>query len=207
MKKYLVLVSFIFCMYSVLCAQVNDSLQENKEQEEVQIYDNAADSIYLKCLHEHRHFISTNALQFIVGTINLNYEFRVANQYALKIGGGTVLGYRILVNKHITVADGAHYFLIEPRFYSYSSTQNCWMQMGIAVSYKYWDYIHKIQEEGQDGYTSKEIEQHMFGASIIGKHPVSAGFTFEYQLGVDVGSLDNDTYISPNLGFSLGWTL
>ncbi len=192
------------CLISNLFVFAQDSDTQTQE------YDDAADSIYLKCLYKHRHFISTNTLQFVVGTMNLNYEFRFANQYSLKVGAGSVLGYRILVEEHVIVAPGSRYFLVEPRFYTFSSTKNCWMQVGFALSYKNWDYNQRIADEStdvEDDYFEKHIQQHMLGASIVGKHPVSGGFTFEYQLGVDVGTLDEDSYVSPNFGFSMGWTL
>jgi len=43
-------------------------------QEQPQI-DDGADSIYLKCLYEHKSFASLNLLQFVVGTANINYHY------------------------------------------------------------------------------------------------------------------------------------
>ncbi len=174
-------------------------------------FDHAADSVYLKCLSEHRHFISINALQFIVGTANLNYEFTFTKRASIKVGGGTILGYRILTQEHILVDKNARYLIVEPRFYTFNSTMNCWMHVAFAVSYKYWDYVQKnvLDEKdprtGNSLYDLENVTSHMGGVSIIGKHPVSGGFTFEYQLGVDVGMLAKTMYVSPNLGFSMGW--
>ena len=182
------------------------------QEQPVSEFDHAADSIYLKCLYEHRSFVSLNTLQFIVGTANLNYEFMLTKRAALKVGGGTILGYRILTEEHIIVDKNARYFIVEPRYYTFNSTMNCWMQVAIASSYKYWNYVQKIPKEEKDSetgktlYDLKDVTSNMGGVSVIGKHPVTGGFTFEYQLGLDVGLISDDMYVSPNLGFSMGWT-
>jgi len=179
-------------------------------QEQPQI-DDGADSIYLKCLYEHKSFASLNLLQFVVGTANINYELFVSKQISVKAGVGTVIGYRIFVDEYENCLPGGVYATFEPRWYSFQSTKNCWMQIGVGASYKYWNYIlNEMQEEiinNESVFSYKEIEQthHQFGVSVIGKHPVSGGFTFEYQAGVAGGEKNNTVLLTPNVGFSVGW--
>lgn len=200
MKKLLLILSMSIFYNSFLSAQDFGNVEQ----------DFAADSIYLKCLYETKHFISTNTLQFIVGTANINYEYMLTKQASIKIGAGTIMGYRILVEEHIIVDKGSRYILLEPRYYTPNAASNCWMNIAIGFSYKYWDYTQKEPTDDKDPitnktiYTTSPIKSHMFGTSLIGKHPVTAGFTFEYQIGIDMGILQNKTYISPNIGFSMG---
>lgn len=176
-------------------------------------YDDAADSIYLKCLYEQKSYVSLNLLQFVVGTANVNYEYFLSKQISLKAGVGTVIGYRIFVDEYQNCLPGGMYALIEPRWYTFQSTKNCWMQIGIAASYKYWSYTENklIEDVDADAEVTdlsyKEIPQthHQGGLSIVGKHPVSGGFTFEYQAGIGAGQKNSTILLSPNVGFSIGW--
>ena len=186
---------------------------------------NGADSIYLKCLNETKHYVSSNLLQFVVGTANINYEYMITNRFSMKIGAGKLLGHRFLTNElqyvntsknSISFNDfytGLHYYTIEPRFYTFNSTKNCWMNIAFALQYKFWDYQQNIPKkvENEDTgetttvYSTKNIQHHQFGASLLGKHPVSGGFTFEYQAGIGVGPKSGTVYVTPNVGFSIGW--
>lgn len=174
-------------------------------------YDNAADSIYLKCLYKHKSFASLNLLQFVVGTANINYEYFLTKQVSLKAGVGSIIGYRIFVDEYENCLPGGYYYTIEPRWYTYPSTKNCWMQIGIAASYKYWSYTqNEMQEDIVDGksvFSYNEIQQthYQAGMSVVGKHPVSGGFTFEYQAGIGGGQKNNSILLTPNVGFSVGW--
>jgi hypothetical protein len=191
----------------VLSLLVNFSQAQEQQQ-----FDDAADSIYLKCLYEHKQYVSLNLLQFVVGTANLNYELFISKQFSMKIGAGTIIGYRIFVDDYENCLPGGYYYTVEPRWYTFQSTKNCWMQIGVGASYKYWNYTeNKVEEISIDDNTSRlrytKVPQihHQGGVSLIGKHPVSGGFTFEYQAGIAAGVRKNTFMLTPNVGFSIGW--
>jgi len=201
---------FFTIIYIVSISQITFAQNDIEPIEEQQVGDSS--SFNMICLYEHNHFISLNTLQFVVGTANLNYEYKFNQRAAIKLGGGTVLGYRILVGDHQTVASGARYAMIEPRWYSFKSRMNCWMHVAFAVSYKYWEYDLK-EAVSYDKVTKittyKEIPtvQQQIGFTIVGKHPVTSGFTFEYEAGIGAGSLSEKLYVTPSFAFSMGWTL
>lgn len=94
-----------------------------------------------KCLPEYRFFISANTLQFATGTINLNIETKITKSFSLKLGGGTVLGTRILFNEaQQPCIAGGFYGMVEPRFYLKKATENCMLQYGVSVAYRYWNF-------------------------------------------------------------------
>lgn len=94
-----------------------------------------------KCLPEYRFFVSANTLQFATGTLNLNIETKVVDGFSVKLGAGTVLGTRILFNEtQRPCIPGGFYGTIEPRFYFKKATENCLLQYGVSVAYRYWDF-------------------------------------------------------------------
>lgn len=172
----------------------------------------AEDSTYLKCLYETNNFVSVNLLQFVVGTANVNYELFISDRYSIKVGGGTVLGYRILIDDYENCIPGGYYYTIEPRWYTFQSTKNCWMQMGVSAAYKYWNYtrndiVDDPNAKPGDPITYKKTPKNesVGQISLFGKHPVTGGFSFEYQVGVGGGARNSKAYITPNVGFSIGF--
>ncbi len=209
-----------------------NQVQQTEQASEYTQQDSVAlDSIRIKCIAESKHLVSIDLLQFVVGTGNINYEFRFAPRFSVKVGVGRIIGYRILTNGQQTVngndnsisfgdfKTGIHYAMIEPRYYLPKSVVNCWMNTGFALSYKFWDYQHKeavysnglstddvIKDSNNEKTVYKNKKHHLVGLSFFGKHPIVRGLTFEYQLGVASGVLDKKFYISPNLAFSMGWS-
>ena len=233
-------ISFIFFIGSLVLVQAQQSENQAQQSEQVSVQtqqdSTVLDSTRIKCMAESKHLISLDLLQFVVGTGNINYEFRFAPRFSVKVGVGRIVGYRILTNgqqivngkgNSISFGDlktGVHYAMIEPRYYLPKSVVNCWMNTGFALSYKFWDYQHKeaiysdepstddVIKDANDKtidetvYKNKNKKHHLVGLSFFGKHPIVRGLTFEYQLGVASGLLDKKFYISPNLAFSMGWS-
>ncbi|MDR1761168.1 MAG: hypothetical protein LBR55_01835 [Bacteroidales bacterium] len=173
------------------------------------------DSIYMKCLNQTKHFISINALQYLVGTANIAYEYSFTPQIALRVAVGTLLGYRMLNDKFLktqyeTPKFGGLYCAIEPRVFMPQAKENCWFHWGFSASYKYWRYTtveYTDNENNPDQQTEyKENVWHRIGTvSILAKHPITGGFTFEYQAGIGAGVKNKEFYSTPNLEFSMGY--
>ena len=185
-----------------------------------------------RCLAEYRQLVSINVLQFTTGTANVNYEIYVAPQFSMKFGVGTVLGSRILFKEaqQACIAGGI-YGMVEPRWYFPKASQNCFIQYGLQLSYKYWNYTGKqdVTEEAQADYLNNKAKyendadysvisdneiyyskanviEHLGGVSFFGKATIAGGLTSEFELGLGVGTKYNEFYITPNIGVSFGWT-
>ncbi|MCQ2960015.1 MAG: hypothetical protein MJ198_07500 [Bacteroidales bacterium] len=190
----------------------------------------------VKCLSEHRHFISTNTLQFATGTVNLNYECNIVPQFAVKVGVGTVMGMRILFNEaQQPCIPGGFYGMIEPRYYFLKASQSCMLQYGVSVSYKYWNFVGEnllttMSEFKKDGYMhdshnieyfkqnnhynvtddgiyeKEDMTEHLCGVAFFGKGCIASGLTAEIEVGFGMGAKANKFYFTPDLGLSFGWT-
>ncbi|MCQ2607305.1 MAG: hypothetical protein MJ197_01265 [Bacteroidales bacterium] len=180
------------------------------------------------CLSECKHFISTNVLQFATGTANLNYELHFTPAFSVNLGIGTVMGTRILFNEaQQTCIPGGIYAKVNPRFYLPKAQTSCMIQYGVSASYKYWNYTSKdavdltgkTEEEKaayknddnyvvSDGKVFEKVGQieHLADVSAFGKACIAGGLTAEMEVGVGLGSRNNEFYFTPNLEMSFGWT-
>lgn len=182
-------------------------------QEITIIESESIDSAQAKCLYKQRHFVSTNIAQYVVGIANVQYELFIVPQVSMKFAVGSTMGYRLLVNKFESTQPGGLYAMVEPRWFTYESTQNCWMNLGFGLSYKLWDYTEKeiisdtnaANQEPTKSYKEIHQREHLVSASFIGKHIVSGSVAFEYQLGAGAGVKNNSFIVSPQVGLSLGW--
>lgn len=188
------------------------------------------------CLAEKRHMISLNVLQFAVGTANINYECHFTPQTSIKLGVGCQTGSRLTSKGQQAGVAGGIYGMVQPRYYFKKASENCFIQYGLALSYKYWSYDAKfditkdIQAQNstkesydaaiadmkndskydvqKDGsvYEIKPEVEHLGGLSFFGKGCIAGGFTIELEAGFGLGTKAEKFYATPNLGLSFGWT-
>ncbi|MBP5584207.1 MAG: hypothetical protein J6X43_09710 [Bacteroidales bacterium] len=188
------------------------------------------------CLAEKGHMISVNVLQFAVGTANINYECHFTPQTSIKLGVGCQTGSRLTTKGQQAGVAGGLYGMVQPRYYFKKASENCFIQYGLALSYKYWSYdakyditkdlqaqyplkddydenVAKLKNDSnydvqKDGsvYEIKPEVEHLGGLSLFGKGCIAGGFTIELEAGFGLGTKAEKFYATPNLGFSFGWT-
>ncbi len=185
-----------------------------------------------KCLAEYRQFISTNVLQIATGTANINYEIKIVPQFSMKVGVGKVMGTRILFKEEQqTCVMGGFYGMVHPRWYIAKARENFFIQNGLGVSYKYWNYTgeqdvtedvqadylndknkykndvnYTVVSDDEIYYSKANVIEHLGGVSFFGKGCIAGGLTTEVEVGFGLGTKYNEFYFTPNIGVSFGWT-
>lgn len=125
----------------LFCCLLICSYSSFSQEESIEMFPSDTIVSPTKCLSEHRFFISANMLQFATGTINLNIETKITKYFSVKLGGGTITGTRILFNEaQQPCIAGGFYGTVEPRLYLKKATENCMLQYGVSVAYRYWNY-------------------------------------------------------------------
>lgn len=226
LKKYF-MKKIVEVIAVVLCLSVYSNMAFAQEVPAI----DTTEATPVKCLSEHRHYISLNVLQFATGTANLNYEVSLFAPLSLKLGVGTVMGTRILFNEsQQPCMPGGFYGMISPRWYPSRASKACLIQYGVGLSYKYWNYtgeehyssIKDLTAKGEDietykkddnynvtdsdVYKKEDVVEHLGGLYVLGKGGIASGLTIEFELGFGLGVKSDDFYFTPNLGMSFGWT-